>query len=220
MSITRNFLKIALVIMWIVALFAIFYGDILTSYAKFFSVDNAKKGADSILILAGNSYPRTSKAMELLNDGYAKNILITTPKEESIKDKYRDLFKFSDSQITKEILKRENIEPIRIKSLKDGATSTFDEAYDLVNYLKTNPLKRVILVTDSFHSRRALYAFEKVFELNNIETKLEISSAQNEFFNEQNWYKTEEGLNAYISEFFKFIIYILNSTNLKGIEES
>lgn len=216
----KKVLKTILVLIFLIITFIIFYEDILISYAKFFSVNNASKGADGILILAGNSYSRTFRAIELLKSGYSKNILITTPKMQSIKDKYRDLFQFTDSNITKEMLRMENITPIVIDSLKDGATSTFDEAYDLVYYLKKHKLKRVILVTDTFHSRRALYAFNKVLKLNGVDTKLDISSTKNEIFNEENWFKSEAGLNAYITEGFKFIIYILNSKNLKGIEEN
>ena len=216
----KKILKFFLVLIFLIGTFIIFYQEILTSYAKFFSVDNAQKGADGILILAGNSSTRTLRAIELLKNGYAKNILVTTPKNGLTKDK--DLIKFYnyDNDITNKILKKKNITPIVIESLKDGATSTFDEAYDLVHYLKKHKLKRVILVTDTFHSRRALYAFNKIFELNGIDTKLNISSAKNEIFNEENWYKSELGLSAYITEGFKFIIYILNSRNLKGIEEN
>ena len=45
-----------------------------------------------------------------------------------------------------------------------GATSTFDEAADALKYAKENDWKRLIIVTDHFHTCRALCAFEKVFK--------------------------------------------------------
>ena len=88
----KKILKFFLVLIFLIGAFIIFYQEILTSYAKFFSVDNAQKGADGILILAGNSSTRTLRAIELLKNGYAKNILVTTPKNGLTKDK--DLIKF------------------------------------------------------------------------------------------------------------------------------
>ena len=51
-----------------------------------------------------------------------------------------------------------------IPSKDDGATSTFDEAFDALSFAKENNWKRIIIVTDNFHTRRALHAFEKVFQ--------------------------------------------------------
>ena len=45
-----------------------------------------------------------------------------------------------------------------VPSLRGGATSTFDEAHDLLAFCIKEKLKHLILVTDSFHTRRALYA--------------------------------------------------------------
>jgi len=189
-----------------------FYEKVLISYAKFFKVDNATKGADIILILAGNTNTRVKKAIELYENNYSKAVAMTTTK--AIKNpKYS--FLLSDFNLTKEMLLDSDIEPLIISSIKDGATSTFDEAIDLLN--SDLNLSRVILVTDSFHSRRARYAFEKIFDDTNV--TFEVASATNRIYNESNWYKTEAGLSSYISEGFKFIIYILNSKNIEGVEE-
>ena len=56
--------------------------------------------------------------------------------------------------------------------LEDGATSTFDEAADALAMASKEGWKRIILVTDEFHTRRSLLAFKKVFEGSEIEVQV------------------------------------------------
>ncbi len=71
-----------------------------------------------------------------------------------------------------------------VPSLKGGATSTFfEEACDLLQFCGKENLKHLIIVTDSFHTRRALYAFKKVFLGSNV--NVEASIASNEGFGEE-----------------------------------
>ena len=102
-----------------------------------------------------------------------------------------------------------------MESIKGGATSTFDEAYDLRKFVKNKEFNRLILVTDSFHSRRALYAFKKVFSNSNL--NFEISAAKNKIFNENNWWTSDQGISAYVLESIKYPIYLLSSKNFELI---
>lgn len=191
--------------------------SILIAYAKFLKVDNPTKGADAILILAGSSSTRAAKAIELLESNYSNRVLLTSPKELALK--YRDITQ-SDSKITEKILKFKSIEYEKIPSIKDGATSTFDEAYDFVALLNREKIEHLILVTDSFHSRRAKFAFDKILKLHNIENvKVEVASAENSIYSENNWWRSELGIKSYVTEFFTFILYLFNSRNLTSIEE-
>jgi uncharacterized SAM-binding protein YcdF (DUF218 family) len=52
-----------------------------------------------------------------------------------------------------------------IPSLTGGATSTFDEAKDALAYAKQKNWKRIIIVTDEFHTHRAHYALKKYFKI-------------------------------------------------------
>lgn len=197
--------------------FVSFSEKILTSYASYFTVNTTTKGADVIFILGGNPKTRPAKAIELLKSGYSKQIIMTNIKDKALK--YQELFE-TEEELTSKILKNENETLKIIKCIKeDGATSTFDEAYTLAKYAKENKLNHLIIVTDAFHTRRALYAFEKVFKLQGIENiKLEIAAARNGVYLENNWWKTEKGLRSYIIEPIKYFFYIFNSRNLKSLK--
>ena len=209
---------IGIVLVLSLLVFTMFSDKILTSYAKSFTINSATKSADLIFILGGNPKTRPAKAVELVKDGYSNTIVMTHIKDKAVK--YQEYF-VEEEQLTANILQSEDMNLTMIDCIKkDGATSTFDEAYSLANYVKKQNLKHVIIVTDAFHTRRALYAFKKVFKLQDVDVKLESAAAYNNVYFENNWWKTEKGLRAYIIEPIKFFFYIFNSRNLKSIEDS
>ena len=192
-----------------------FHRYILTSYAEFFTINNFQKNSDAVLILGGSADTRAKKATELYRNGYANKILITHPKAPI--SEYEEIY-VSDFVNLKNILEYEKVEYTIIEDINGGAKSTFDEAKDLIIYLQNNPLDRIIIVTDNFHTKRAKYAFDKVFEKSECKTEIQIAGASNQVYNESNWWKTERGLNAYVSEGFKYLIYLISDNNIEGIE--
>ena len=170
------------------------YKLLLTSYARFFTIDNATYGVKApIVVLSGGYLTRIPKALELYEKGYGNRLLLTT--ERLLSSRAAHLF-LTYEQKAEKIAQALNIqvEFETVPSLKGGATSTFDEAYDLLVFCDKENLKHLIIVTDSFHSRRALYAFKKVFQGSDI--TVEVSAASNEVFSSEkiellpwNWLK-------------------------------
>ena len=103
-----------------------------------------------------------------------------------------------------------------LPSLTRGATSTFDEAEDALSYAIEKKWKRIIIVTDEFHTRRAYYAFEKIFTNSGI--KVEVAGASNEVFSISNWWKSDVGILSYLGESIKFPIYLLWNSEPKIVE--
>ena len=110
------------------------YKDIFTVYARFFMVDNITTAENaSIVVLSGGPFTRIPKALELYQTGYSETLLLTT--ERPLNSKLAHLIP-TNEQIAREISKILAI-PATFKSvpsLKGGATSTFDEAHDLLDY--------------------------------------------------------------------------------------
>ena len=211
---TSIFLKI-LPIFLVITLIISNSSRLLTTYANFFSINNYEKGAGAIIILGGSADTRAKKGIELLKNGYSNRLLITKPAS-PIRE-YSEIM-VDDFVNLKTILKHENIDFEIVEDINNGAKSTFDEARDLVFYLRKNNMKRIIIVTDSFHTRRAKYAIDKVFKIYNCNVIVQIAGAKNQIYDETNWWKTERGLNAYISEIFKYVFYLANDDNIDGIK--
>jgi len=183
-----------------------------------FRIDNATKGADCVLILSGNADTRPDQAAILIKEKYASRLYHT--EQRSMSKKHQDIIghPFDKSQ---RILATYNLKADIIPSTKGGATSTFDEAYDFVIFLKEHPMDHVILVTDAFHTSRAHYAFRKILDLNGFsEVKLEMSAASNNLFDETSWYKSERGIASYILEPVKYLFYWFHTTNTDLVTES
>ena len=190
------------------------YQPILSSYAEFYTVNNATSGADAIVVLSGGKASRIPHALNLFAENYAPRLLLTDEKKRSLR--FAHLFSTNEeiAQAMIDELKL-SVPIITVASLKGGATSTFDEAYDLRKFSEAEGFKRLILVTDAFHTRRAYHAFQTVFS--GSEIRLEMSAAQNDFFNESNWWTSDRGISAYVLESIKYPVYLLSSRNVAFI---
>ena len=190
------------------------YRSILTAYAKFFTVNNATPGADVIVVLSGGKDTRIPHALKLFEEGYAPEILLTDEKKRNIR--FAHLFPTNEMIAQAMIEELEMSVPVStILSQKGGATSTFDEAYDLLKLSENKRYRHLILVTDAFHTRRAYHAFQTVFE--DTEIKIEMSAASNEIFNVNNWWTSDQGISAYVLESIKYPVYLLSSRNVTFI---
>ena len=190
------------------------YRSILTTYAKFFTVNNATPGADVIVVLSGGKNTRIPYALKLFEEGYAPEILLTDEKKRNIR--FSHLFPTNEMIAQVMIEELEMSVPVStIQSQKGGATSTFDEAYDLLKLSENKRYGHLILVTDAFHTRRAYHAFQTVFE--DTEIKIEMSAASNEIFNVNNWWTSDQGISAYVLESIKYPVYLMSSRNVTFI---
>lgn len=199
----------------IIFLIIAFRQEILSSYFNFFIVDttnSSKKDYDAIMILSGDITTRAQEGIELFQSGYSDKIYISTTKKRS--NLYSHILK-TKTELIKEIMEFENVQIDYIPSYKDGATSTLDEAKDMAYFLKQNPMKKILLVTNDFHSKRALYIFNKIFKKNNINTIVDIKAIMSNRYDSYNWYMNENSLlNFAILEPLKLILYYFIDDNL------
>ena len=201
-------LLVALLLAWI------FRAPILTGYANWFIKDNATKGADAIIILSGSKTTRVHKGLDLWSKGYAPSLFLTEQK--SLNAKYRHL-QLSNSKFARQVAMEDDINAtfVVIPSLVDGATSTFDEAADALAFAKERKWTRLIIVTDGFHTRRALLAFEKVFADSGIE--VQVAAVPNDIFDATNWWTSDRGISAYVLEAIKYPVYLFWSEEPKVV---
>ena len=210
--------KVAIIAVIILILLASQYKSILAGYARFFIVDNITVGKNaSIVVLSGGPFTRIPKALELYQKGYGERLLLTTL--HPLNSKFAHLI-LTNEQIAREISKILAIPATfeSVPSLKGGATSTFDEAHDLLVYCTKENIKHLIIVTDAFHTRRALYAFKKIFQGSSI--KIEAAAAFNEVHSEENWWRSDRGIAAYLLEPIKFAVYLLSDQNISFVKNN
>lgn len=202
-------MKKSIMIFALIILLLINIETLLKEYAGLFYINNATKGADAIIILGGGVHTRPEHAVKLYKDNYGKRVYVTNIS--ASENAYPNIFK-SDTELTFDIFEFENIPLIKIPNINDRyATSTFDEAHDVYNHFKDYENFHLIIVTDDFHSRRALYAFKKVFSNYKRKWIIEISAVDSKIYTQSNWWKTEKGLRKYLLEPIKFLFYFFNN---------
>jgi hypothetical protein len=179
-------------------------------------VHNATPGANALVVLGGRIETRFPCALELYRQGYADKVLLTDlrPYTCGIPD-----FDCSERRIA--LAQRDYFEPgapVSVVPSRNsiGTVSTFDEAWDLLRYSQHNGYSRLIIVTDDFHTRRALYAFDKVFQDSGI--SIEAMGAPNAVFDAQNWWRSDAGLKAYLLEPMLFCVYLFARANVEFLE--
>jgi uncharacterized SAM-binding protein YcdF (DUF218 family) len=189
---------------------------LLTRYALFFTVNSGTRGADALVVLAGGILTRLPRAIELCQQGYAPRIILTNPRQQypALRHVCGDEWLIAPA-IIEEL--HAAVTPVYLQSLKPGGvTSTFDEAYDLRDYSLKNHFHHLIIVTDNHHTRRALYAFQKVF--NGTGIRVEARGAGNNIFNESNWWQCDTGISVYLLEGVKYAVYPFTDRNVPFIK--
>jgi uncharacterized SAM-binding protein YcdF (DUF218 family) len=184
----------------------LFHQSILTAYAQWFVVRNATVGGDAIICLSGDRETRIPECLRLWNEGYAPRLFVTA---ERPKNKEFNQLELSHLQFAQAVTKRMGLDAKweLLPSQSGGATSTFDEAADALQVARQEKWEKIILVTDEFHTRRSLLAFQKVFAGSGVE--IQAAGAVNEVFAIDDWWKSDRGILAYFGETIKYPVYLL-----------
>ncbi len=209
-------LLVCLLLLVVCACLVLAYRPLLTFYANLFSVHNATPGADALVVLGGRVQTRFPYTFKLYRQGYAETILMT-----DLRPFNPGIPGYNCSQRTIAFALRDYLEPGAPLSVVPsrtgtGCVSTFDEAWDLLAYSQSKGYKRLIIVTDEFHTRRALYAFHKIFKDSGI--IVEAMGAPNAVFNAQNWWRSDSGLKACLLEPMLLSVYLFTRSNVKFLE--
>ncbi len=111
---------------------------------RILTVDSGESRADAIIVLGGGSFDRTQRAAELFKTGKAPLIVCAG---------------FEDAGANKARLTNSGVPPSAIL-LESKSRSTRENAEFSIPLLRAHGVKRAIIVTSWFHSRRALACFE------------------------------------------------------------
>ena len=171
--------------------------------------------ADAIVLLTGSIADRVLQAADIYQSGYAERILIA----EEYMGAYKELEKRGFSIISKTIQTKDalvffDVPPDSIIILPGDAESTMTEALITRDYISQNSyIDTILLVTSSWHTRRASIIFKKAFsEMETPVTVLSIPSVYNEF-NAEKWWQCKEDIQMVILEYMKLMNFLLFEKN-------
>ena len=170
--------------------------------ARWLDVGGPPQKADAVVLLNGGFNTRPFVAAALVHGGWAPKILVSTvaayPSQISgaVPPSYK---------IVLSVLDYGGISSDRVVVLEKAATTTFDEATAVADYLAGHPIKRLLIVTDAPHTRRARWIFRRVLADPRVE--IAMVSSPTDGFDSGNWWRCEAGFLFVMSEYFKLLYY-------------
>jgi hypothetical protein len=135
-----------------VTLAVVLLGLIAFWSARYLIVDDPQK-SDVILVLAGETELRPARALELLSQGYGAKLILDVPAQPRF-------YGFSQAELAQKFIATYP-QSERISICPITGLSTREESRDAASCLAGSGARRVLLVTTSFHTRRALSIFRK-----------------------------------------------------------
>ncbi len=212
MGVDRKHLKRAVVLASIAAvcLLVLLRRPVLQGIGDFLVVSDPLFRADAIAVLSGNGAVRGAKAAQLYHEKWAPKILITKegfPYREQEWKRYGVDVPESDSA-TREALEYLKVPDADVEILGGYNESTFQEAGRYFQYAQTHGLKRMIVVTSCFHTRRSRMTFRRVFH--NSDISVSVQAAPPEWqFNPKGWWTRRLDSKELLLEYEKFFYYWL-----------
>jgi uncharacterized SAM-binding protein YcdF (DUF218 family) len=190
----------------LIALAFVFHAQILTGVADYLIINDKLQPADAIFLLNSEFNTRPFRAAELYAQGLAPVVLIARAEDTPV---VKLGLVPNDTDISVGVMEKLGVpaEKIIVLPFPGGVTSTFDEAVVFRQYTESHRIQRIILVTSSFHTRRARWIFEKM--LAGAPITLEMAAVPYVEFDQTNWWKNEIGLTTLNNEYIKLFLYLI-----------
>lgn len=178
--------------------------NILSAFGKFLVYENDIEFVETAFVLSGGAFDRGNKAAELINNNKIGKVICTGANNPPD-------FKALNVDILESELTRKNIisqvQDSTIVSLLKIGTSTQEESEIILDYCIKHKLKKCLIISSKFHTRRIRKVFVKKFEKEGIEVL--IAGAPSSSFDESLWWQSENGLINLNNEYIKLLYYFV-----------
>ncbi len=177
---------------------------LLAVAAQAWVVDDVPAQADAIAVLGGGAQFRTFAAARLFHAGVAPRVAFLDvglgPDERA-----RGETVSGETRLLRAVLLNERVPEENIVLVGRGETSTAEEARALREWAVKSGVKRLLIPTDYFHTRRVSWYFRKVFAGSGVETCVQAVPAG--AYTPADWWRHEDGVIAFQNEVIKTALY-------------
>jgi uncharacterized SAM-binding protein YcdF (DUF218 family) len=164
--------------------------------------------ADAIAVLSGSStyIERADWAAKLYREGRAPSIILTNDSLISGWDKVEERNPFFYELAARELVKR-GVPESKIQVVSNIALGTYEESLGLRDYATAHNLKRLLVVTSAYHSRRALWSMRHACEGSGIEIGIDSPPPGWQTPSPSTWWWHRWGWKVVAGEYGKIIYY-------------
>jgi uncharacterized SAM-binding protein YcdF (DUF218 family) len=176
--------------------------------ARWLIVSAPLERADAIVILSGSATrrERVQHAAHLFAQQRAQKILLTTDNQQGGWSAAEQRNPYSHEIAVKELL-RLGVPSQNIEVVVPPVSSTWDEAVRISEYSRIHNLNSILIVTSSYHSRRALRSFRTRFQGSNTQIGLDPVATGIQTPPPATWWLHTRGWQMVAVEYFKLIYY-------------
>ena len=202
----KKFLKRLFVTFFILALLSLalylFRAPLGRAAANAWIVNDPLEKSDLIVVLGGGPETRPFEAARLYKKGLAPRILVMDAKPFPAQE--LGLIEL-DAVVARKVLLKMEVPESNIVTCAEMVESTRDECDAVRHWAATNGIKRIIIATDLFHTRRVRWIFRKELAPAGIEVAVDATPVLN--YTATNWWQHEDGLIAFQNEVLKYAYY-------------
>lgn len=160
------------------------------------------KSSEAIVILSGGGNERLEKGASLVNDGIAKRIILTDTDEID-----ENGVSVSTANMNK-LASQYGLSKTRIIVTRRTSTNTYEEAQAVLSLMQQREWKNLIVVTDSFHSRRTSMIFNHVFKSSGIRLSVQPVDVEGYWYHPFYWWRDADSFQATILEYLKIVYFL------------
>ncbi len=169
----------------------------LRALGAYLIVSSDLQAANAIVVLSGGDESRMNEALQLYNENYARMIILTETGQTA--EGYSELHSF-DMRI---VLLSNGVPSGNMLITDHVVSSTRDEALAVKAIMISQQMKSAIIVTDPYHTRRALNIFKEIIKDTDIQ--LSIRPVHNSWYNSRTWFLKFDGWKYTILEYLKLL---------------
>jgi uncharacterized SAM-binding protein YcdF (DUF218 family) len=164
--------------------------------------------ADAIVVLSGSStyIERANWAAKLYREGRAPVIILTNDSLMSGWDRVQERNPYFYELAARELQKR-GVPESKIQVVSNIALGTYEESLGLRDYATAHNLKRLLVVTSAYHSRRALWSMRRACEGSGIEIGIDGPPPGWQTPSPSTWWWHRWGWKVVAGEYVKLIYY-------------
>jgi uncharacterized SAM-binding protein YcdF (DUF218 family) len=188
-----------ILIIGIIAGLYLYYPNIMMKIGNYLIVSDKLEKCDAILVLAGDNAKgeRVIEGAKLFKEGYGNYLIL---------DGTDIGWNTSSADIMEKQALSLNVPSSAIIPVRMDESSTIGEAKASRKFLEKKNFKSLILVSSSYHTRRAKWIFSKVFSETDI--KIFAHPSKDSEYNPDKWWKERTSAKHVFYEYTKLIWYM------------
>lgn len=155
--------------------------------------------SDVVVALGGQSGYRVMKAADLMEAGYARKVALTGP-DPAFPDLEEPSYVRWLSLLERVGIPRDSV------ALLVPSASTFSDAERIREYVDAHATKRILVVTDPYHTRRARWILRRVLGTSGVEIRMIPSDVPHT--DPDRWWQDENQFLWVYTEYLKFAYYL------------